>query len=310
MFDDSMLSLHREEAMRTLFIALSLCIASMAYAQQPIKGTKDNESKQQAAQDKRGTKEQPLVIEGISAQQDQTVSREQREYRAQQIAIGAAVRDALNGVVEEAKKAVEEAKTTAKLTLALFVATLVLAVVTWCLIRSGERNAQQQLRAYVGVSAPKLIIKRESSADKLLVIMGYINAGQTPGKYLSLHMRAKAHDFFKENGPKPPWEVPRNTKDEGKGGSLLPGVTWFRHCEVEDFSPSLIRELREKRKTIWVWGTIDYIDIFDKPSNVQFRFSSSDFPRDFDVPEHGGKVDGYALIADAEYTKAVYGKKA
>jgi hypothetical protein len=173
-----------------------------------------------------------------------------------------------------------------------------------------KESSERQLRAYVGVSHPKLVIKSEQGKTKLLVIMEYINAGQTPAKDVALHMKAKAYDYFKPDGPKPVWDDPKNTKDEGKGGTLLPSVPWLRHSEVEGFTETLIGEMeRHKTKTVWVWGTISYEDIFGYQSDVIFRFSSSDYRRDLIVPEQGGNLQGFALIPDLEYTKGNYGHR-
>ncbi len=68
-------------------------------------------------------------------------------------------------------------------------------------------------------------------------------------------------------------------------------------------SSTLLKSLVDKQKRIWVWGTISYMDIFDKRCEVQFRFWSSDFKR---TSKDGHKY--FALIPDIANTKATYGK--
>jgi len=74
----------------------------VTYAQ--AKGTENQKTHKQAAQDQRGTEKQPLVIQGIPAPKTEAEAREERENRARQSEIGSSVKDSLNGLEDESVK--------------------------------------------------------------------------------------------------------------------------------------------------------------------------------------------------------------
>jgi hypothetical protein len=79
-----------------------LCIASTTWAQS--KGTEDKKAPKQSAQDQRGTKQQPLVIEGIPASKPEAEAREEREHRVNQRDTGSKVSKSLEGLEGESVK--------------------------------------------------------------------------------------------------------------------------------------------------------------------------------------------------------------
>ncbi len=89
------IALARKDSMRTLLVCLALCFASQVCAKQQAKTAKDDQLQAETHQDKRGTKEQPLVIEGVLPLKDEAEIRELRAYRAKQTAIGTEISDSL-----------------------------------------------------------------------------------------------------------------------------------------------------------------------------------------------------------------------
>jgi hypothetical protein len=176
-----------------------------------------------------------------------------------------------------------------------------LAGATAYLARLSRRSAVRQLRAYVGVSYQEIKIAEK---NELLAFVDYKNAGQTTAHEVVLRMSAKVEIF----GITPAWTNPNTAEDDGKGGILLPSVTWRRNCPVVDGIGSdpaaLIADLMEQRKRVWVWGTISYVDMFKKKATVKFRFWSSRVRR----MDPTDKYLCFALIPEKENTVAVYGK--
>ncbi|MGP0091788.1 MAG: hypothetical protein ACLPKB_17785, partial [Xanthobacteraceae bacterium] len=154
----------------------------------------------------------------------------------------------------------------------------------------------RQLRAFVGIVYSEISIDHR----RLLGFVDYKIAGQTPAFDVDLRMSAKVFD-----GTNPPaWEMPDTIEDVGKGGVILPAISWRRHCPVkggEDTS-GLIEHLTNREKRVWVWGTISYVDIFGKTCGVQFRFWSSSIKKNKTEGEY------FSLIPEVEYTTASYGE--
>jgi hypothetical protein len=183
--------------------------------------------------------------------------------------------------------------------------TAVLAVFTarlwWAtdkLWKAGEIHSERELRAYVGIEYAEIKIE---DGKKLIAIVDYKNSGQTPAHDVDLRLSAQVFNF----ADKFLWQTPGAIEDEGKGGVILPSLTWRRYREMkgigDDFA-ALISALADEKKRIWVWGTISYRDIFDKRCEVQFCFWSSKIRRS------KKRHEWFATIPDIANTKATYGK--
>jgi hypothetical protein len=197
---------------------------------------------------------------------------------------------------------------TAIATLAIAGFTLTLWLSTRDLWRAGERQraaseitTKRELRAYVGIEHPEIALQGGS----FVAFVDYINAGKTPAHDVEVRMCAEVYDF----STIPTWVEPNNPKDEGKGGVLLPSISWRRNASVKgliDSYAAVVENLSgaKPKQRIWVWGTISYRDIFDERNDVRFRFWSSEFKRVDDKERVS-----FALIPDIAHTKATYGIK-
>jgi hypothetical protein len=273
--------------MRSLFIVVSLCIASISYPQ--VGGKKDG----QPNTEQRGTEEAPVFVKTPSPKTEAERNREHYENVEKpwldRILMGA------TGV------------------LALF--TAFLWVATQCLVRESKRSSERQLRAYVGVVYPEIRI----DGSKLIAWFDYCNAGQTPARNVELKVSAEIFDGGIDD---PPWREAGTHRDKGKGGVMVPSTTWQKYCPVsEQDRPDKLVQFNKRlqaditsdppKQRIWLWGTITYTDIFEKHNVVQFRFWSGmdirKHPHNAVFPRKGRYLP---VIADARHTKAEYGKKA
>jgi hypothetical protein len=85
--------------MRLIMLSCLLLIASIALPQ--VKGAEDRKPEKKAAQDQRGTKRQPLAVEGIGPYKSQMEVREEAQYRSDQAAIVTEISKALHGLEKE-----------------------------------------------------------------------------------------------------------------------------------------------------------------------------------------------------------------
>ena len=179
--------------------------------------------------------------------------------------------------------------------------TFFIALFTLLLVWDGRKKEQRELRAYVGIVYPEVRI----DGDRFIAWFDYRNTGQTPAHAVELRVSAEIH------ARAPNWRQPGTSEDEGKGGILLPEVTWQKYCVLKDtLTNSLLEELQTHKKRIWVWGTISYVDIFDQQCVLQFRFWSGKDIR-YQRPAIASSVSPgpfLPLISDLDHTKAAYGK--
>jgi len=85
---------------------------------------------------------------------------------------------------------------------------------------------------------------------------------------------------------------------------MLAATVWRRHLPIHGDIAGLVTAMRENRKRIWIWGTIDYVDIFREKCHVQFRLWSSDAPKTDPVDGH----EFFSCVSDITHTKATYGR--
>lgn len=158
----------------------------------------------------------------------------------------------------------------------LFFATLALFWATYRLVAGADLTAERQLRAYVFVSladGEKLFLDENGCLSAPLIIKNY---GQTPAYNL------KCSVFI---GPckLPLAEILDPPNYTGGSVGCLP------HNQAHRQYPTVLRPLTETeiegitsgKYGMFVWGYLEYKDIFKSVQNVQFRMVSSgaDFAR-------------------------------
>lgn len=187
---------------------------------------------------------------------------------------------------------------------AIVLLTLLIAVFTGGLFWHEYKRAPKELRAYVGVTEVEVIEvpDRKVQGVKIqLARVSFKNTGQTPAHDLTSWI---CEDVFNKNNPAE--DSFKRVGDEGKGGVLVPGVTWTRHVPIA-LNNLNWDNLEGESDAVWVWGGIDYTDSFGEPCTVSFRFW---------VGEKRERLDNmrkpqfwWPLIPHKAGNKATYGDK-
>lgn len=238
--------------MRLLMAVFCLSIALAVLAQSP--DGKDEKQQSKTQRDQRGTKKQPLFIEGIPAKKSEAETGEEREHRKKQISIGTDISGSMKTLVEHSEATVE-------LTLLLFIATAVLAAITWYLALGAERTARRQLRAYVFVQSAG--IKRVAIGGTPQATILVKNSGQTPAYDVRI--------AFGIAGVKNVQELEDLAK-KNYGATRIVGPVHLSHGETLSpscffggaLNPAMWESLTAAKVKLYVHGRIDYTDIFGK----------------------------------------------
>jgi hypothetical protein len=149
----------------------------------------------------------------------------------------------------------------------LFAATVGLWSATWWLVKSAEKTAERQLGAYIGIEWCKVISNDWGSTFEVEVQIK--NAGQTPAFDVTHRIAAGLRVLHGE-----PLDFTMPERRPSKL-PLAPGITFILRTPIAIGGPSGVGTIGFGR-TIFVWGRIDYEDVFDKPQRLEFRFSSAD----------------------------------
>lgn len=178
------------------------------------------------------------------------------------------------------------------------IGTGVIAWFTFGLFWDAKNKGIRELRAYVGIVAGEISYTTDG---KLLGWMSFRNTGKTPAHDLTswIDHGVRDKDSIKES------LFPKK-HDEGKGGVLVPGVTWTRHLLI-DLTNLNWDDLDKETETVWVWGGIDYRDSFGEPCHVSYRFWTGN--KRFRLNDHGQPEKYWPLIPSKHGNKATYGDK-
>jgi hypothetical protein len=152
-----------------------------------------------------------------------------------------------------------------------------LVIVTWMLwlatarlVRGADRNAEMQLRAYLGVHTMHAAIHPfEGGGFRYLVTAELRNFGQTPAHELRLRSNstiaaASAAPFDQAQGPATESGPIIASRDSG-----YHATQWGIISEQE------IAEIRLRQKCIFLWGTATYRDVFGRQRHFTFRIMNS-----------------------------------
>jgi hypothetical protein len=151
-------------------------------------------------------------------------------------------------------------------TFLLFLATLALFWATRDLVDDAKHNAERQLRAYV---FPSHIEIRDFGTEKPTVgELRFKNSGQTPAYHLEIRM-------FITGAPFPLLEeLPLKKMPDAKG-VMPPGGEQM--MTIESPGPLALEQVNYVKLgggggALYIWGTIDYVDAFDRPRCYRFLF--------------------------------------
>jgi hypothetical protein len=254
--------------------------------------SKSKGSKQQTANDLRGTEQSPLVIKVLPTPKTKEESAQDRNDHNEKAATdwwlvrfnGALVvvvflqwiwmvrqEKWMRKNIEIAQKAADAAKESAE--------------VAQTTVKTMEDTAERQLRAYIHVGGGKdkgPILDAPDGPEVWLLLK---NTGQTPAYKVEHWIKAGILPYPLNSDLTGPDESAKMTKIV-----LPPGVEmnlfWKTGTPLERAQIDAIRDGTECR--LYVWGEVHYLDAFDKPRFTKFRFM------------HGGPTRGVDIEACEE----------
>jgi hypothetical protein len=159
---------------------------------------------------------------------------------------------------------------------ALIFTLILTAVATWAASRAAraaekavevtEGTAKQELRAYVDIKGG--VIRLPLDHSEMMVRVDFSNYGQTPATNIRFWARAallEPHEFQDREVPTAP-----DTKDV----ILSPTNLAFVNRKIA-LAPGDVEAFQAGRKKPYVWGLVEYTDIFGRPHSFEFKASNS-----------------------------------
>lgn len=153
------------------------------------------------------------------------------------------------------------------ITFLLFVATLALWLATRRLVRSAEKTAERQLRAYVSIDGAAIMNVASGQTPK--AVIDFKNFGQTPA-YNVTHWQVitKPQIFHQSDDPfrLPPADLYRSNAIIGPTSGMKMCSTANRHLTDEEFTG-----LADGTLAMYVFGEIRYRDAFGEDRFMRYR---------------------------------------
>jgi hypothetical protein len=140
--------------------------------------------------------------------------------------------------------------------------TFAIAIFTIGLFWDGREKGRKELRAYVGVPDAKLIRIGENNIFQIQVTI--TNSGHTPAKDVQKWMNWAIED----KGSDPTFE--EKPFDSAKR-PIAPDSQWLLRNTIHDWNDETITAISTYEKSVFVWGTIIYEDIYGNNHFTQFR---------------------------------------
>lgn len=163
--------------------------------------------------------------------------------------------------------------------IALF--TVILGFATWllywatrALVKGAERASQRQLRAYISVVSGGMKIQ---NGLVLHISARFKNSGQTPMYRFTNHVRAGTRNLTQALGPFLPPTIPT----KGSVSDIGPGTEFVLSDSVDltnkpSVAALVLAGFRDGSCAAFLWGRMDYVDAFDVPRFMDFRFKVVD----------------------------------
>ncbi len=155
----------------------------------------------------------------------------------------------------------------------LALATLLLWWATRKLVIGADTTSRHQLRAYVGIQ--RIVIARN---NPLVARVFIANTGKTMAKHVTVEIANMLHSVgtpqFKSGKQQPKITVMPNQICE-----------FTQEIEIHP-AAEFLSFYREGLGIIYVWGRIDYTDVFGKPHWTTFRFENGKHIHTEDIEEH------------------------
>jgi hypothetical protein len=246
-----------------LVLLILLAGNSFAQSQQPP-NQKPGDAQQQSAPEQRGTEQAPFVIkiqkpeqtnEEPSANSTNRVNQRDNSWLA-----GWSLSDKIAGIASAAA----------------FLQFLALITTVFIMVRNGRR----QLRAYMLPHGASIIDgmmldpPQPAKANIPGIILSFKNSGQTPAYKIASWMRIELEERINEGRMIAPVLEQKFTTNLGPGAEM-PKALWFERALI----PSEIADVISGAKAIYVYGRIEYNDIFKYRRHATFRLKySGPFP--------------------------------
>jgi hypothetical protein len=142
------------------------------------------------------------------------------------------------------------------------------ADVTRDAVKLSEKTAQQQLRAYIVISAMEKVTD-PSFPNHVTVEINYINAGQTPAYEIELVANIDIREYPLKTG------LPNVAA--AKTATRILGPKIGNHTRIKTRVPLRPEDeaaIVAGNKAVYVWGRIDYRDIFEERRFIEFSSTS------------------------------------
>ncbi|RWF23784.1 MAG: hypothetical protein EOS64_10050 [Mesorhizobium sp.] len=154
-----------------------------------------------------------------------------------------------------------------------FVAIIALVVSFWTAITS-IKTTQTQLRAYVSVFDFETTVTNQNVRPHIAFKVTFKNFGQTPARNLRFNLRWECgQPPFVEDSHATVVAIP-----EGRG-SVGAGMTFYAGDKTDlRLGQSEIQQVLDNKLSFWVFGVIEYDDVFGKQHRTRFRYSMNTGP--------------------------------
>ncbi len=175
-------------------------------------------------------------------------------------------------------------------TIVLAFSAILLWVATRDLASEAAESSRRELRAYVSAGHPKF-----EKPDPDTIAVPVENGGRTPAYnvrgWLNVYWLNGADSVLPDNFKFPDQEESGNFPVYRSIAVLHPGKN-IPFTFLNDLDP--IRRCRKKEVAVFIYGHIDYIDVFDKPQTTKFCYQY--FPVEVGI--------GHSLVVYDEHNEA------
>ena len=136
---------------------------------------------------------------------------------------------------------------------------------TYRLVSEAKDTARRQLRAYISLKSGEIVISQDKK--EFSVALKFINCGQTPAYSLSISFESEIRELSEIGQIFPSTKPIEERESKSMEG---PGID-INTAETKPFVNDQLNRVSNGTSAIFVWGEINYIDIFNKPHWLKFR---------------------------------------
>lgn len=252
---------------RLAIIALGLTLALGGQAQ-PNPDQPEAETSEAATQEQWPPLPLPVQIVEEQAEKDarERIEEETRQREIDDLAAQRGMDEAAQRMANAAEVQTWIIAVGTVLVLATFIVTIAANRAAFAMVKTAEKTAERQLRAYVSVEKAEMLFVE--IGKPLQVKITFRNTGQTPARKFCL-VTSVGYDK--------PGLGPNNFSFEMPDGS--PTITLGANSPLEKYidgpkslDKTEIHSVLKEEMSIYVFGTAQYVDVFDKRRQTDFFF--------------------------------------